>query len=237
MVRRLIGTVVGTILLLLVADYLLNFFDLAGNDRVRRLFNVAREESIPTWFASAQALGVAVTGWILARLDLGARRRWLGVGAFFLYVSVDDSAKVHERLGSALGEVFEDRAWAANFPSYTWQLFVAPVLGLALLSVVIFLWRRTTGRYRHWAPAGLAGFGVAQAIDFLEGVDGLFEGWSDRWGVEEYTVSHGFRAVEELLEMLSTTAMWAVLLTYLAGLVSGLRVELVSVGEEPATVG
>ncbi len=226
MVRRLLKTVLWVTVGLLVADYLFNFFDVADNDRVRRLFNVAREESVPTWFASTQALALAVTAWVLSRADSPARRGWLGVATFFLYVSVDDAAKVHERLGSALGEVFEDREWAADFPSYTWQLFVAPVLGLALLWSVLFIWRRVSGGYRRWAVVGLAGFGVAQAIDFLEGVEGLFEGWSERLEVGEYTVSHGLLATEELLEMLSTTAIWSVLLIYLAGLVSGLRIEL-----------
>lgn len=56
-VRRAVPRILRLVLLaeaaLVVGDYVFNFLDVAGDIRIRRIFNVAREESIPTWFSSS----------------------------------------------------------------------------------------------------------------------------------------------------------------------------------------
>ncbi|NNE12828.1 MAG: hypothetical protein HKN41_11370, partial [Ilumatobacter sp.] len=48
-------------LALLVLNYVFNFFDITGDISIRRIFNIAREQSIPTFFASLQAVAVGLT--------------------------------------------------------------------------------------------------------------------------------------------------------------------------------
>jgi hypothetical protein len=209
--RRVLVTVLWIQLALMIGDLVFNYWDAVGHISIRRIFNVAREQSLPTWFASLQAGLVAVTAWLLWRLE-GARA-WLFTAGFFLYVSIDDASEVHERVATALSESFPTLPLLSDYPSFSWHLLIAPILAGGLLAIGVFLWFRIpTRQTRLLVFAGLAAFGVSQSFDVLEGIEGLFEGWAADLGVAEYTVGHGFRAVEELLEMLGTTALWAPML-------------------------
>lgn len=205
---------------LVLGDLVFNYLDVLNHLSIRRIFNIAREQSIPTWFASLQALLVAATAWALWRIDRKRTERskgWLFVALFFLYVSVDDAAEIHERVATALSDTFPTLPLLADYPSFSWHLLIAPILAAGLFGVAVFLWRRLpTTQTRMLVFAGLAAFGISQFFDVLEGVDGLFEGWAADLDVGEYTVGHGFRAIEELLEMLGTTALWAPMLFHLA---------------------
>lgn len=199
---------------IMAANLIFNFLDVTGHISIRRIFNVAREESLPTWFASLQALAVSVTAWALWRVE--SARGWLFVSLYFLYVSIDDAAAVHERVATALSETFPTLPFLEDYPSFSWHLLVAPVLAAGLLAVAVYQWRRIpTRRTLVLVGAGLAAFAISQSFDVLEGIDGLFDGWAEDLGVAEYTVGHGFRATEEWLEMLGTTALWAPMLLLL----------------------
>ncbi len=209
--RRALIAVLFIQLALMVGDLVFNYWDALGHISIRRIFNVAREQSLPTWFASLQAGLVAATAWLLWRMERSGG--WLFAAGFFLYVSIDDASEVHERVATALSESYPTLPFLSDYPSFSWHILVAPVLAAGLLAVGVFLWFRIpTGRTRLLVFAGLAAFAVSQSLDVLEGVDGLFEGWASDLGVAEYTVGHGLRAVEELLEMLGTTAIWAPML-------------------------
>ncbi len=209
--RRLLIAVLWIQLALMAGDLIFNYLDVAGHISIRRIFNVAREQSLPTWFASLQAGLVSVTAWALWRIERS--RGWLFTAGFFLYVSIDDAAEVHERVATALSDRFPSLPFLADYPSFSWHLLVAPVLAAGLAAVGAYLWFRIpTTRTRGLVVAGLAAFAISQSLDVLEGIDGLFEGWATDLGVADYTVGHSFRAVEELLEMLGTTALWAPML-------------------------
>lgn len=219
--RLIVGTLVAE-LVLFALNYIFNFYDVAGDISVRRIFNVAREVSIPTFFASLQAVAVGATAIALRHTtdDRIERRGWMIVAVFWTYVGIDDNAEIHERVGSALGRATADSDFLSAWPGFSWQIFLAPVLALAL-----FVSTLVAARY---APAGramlvacLACFAIAQGIDFLEGIDGQFDEWAADLGVAPYTVGHGLRSIEELLEMLGTTAFWSVSITLLATRLSG----------------
>ena len=54
---------------IMAANLVFNFLDVTNHISIRRIFNVAREESLPTWYASLQALLVSVTAWALWRIE------------------------------------------------------------------------------------------------------------------------------------------------------------------------
>lgn len=212
--RRILIAVLWIQLAIMAANLMFNFFDVTGHISIRRIFNVAREQSLPTWFASLQAILASVTAWALWRIE-GARG-WLFVSLFFLYVSIDDAAAVHERVATALSETFPTLPLLENYPSFSWHLLVAPVLAGGLFAVALYQWRRIpTRRTLLLVGGGLAAFAISQSFDVLEGIDGLFDEWAENLGVADYTVGHGFRATEEWLEMLGTTALWAPMLLLL----------------------
>ncbi len=215
--------------LLLVLNYTFNFFDVANDISVRRIFNIAREQSLPTFFASLQAVAVGATAFALWRLQRQSDEReggWLYVAIFWAYIGIDDNAEIHERLGSAFERATEGSGLLSGFPSFAWQLFVAPVLAAGLLAAVVVAWRHVE-RGRPLLLACLACFAIAQGFDFMEGIEGLFEDWAASIGTAEYTLSHTFRAAEETLEMVGTTAYWAPTLWLLADRLRGRSVTFV----------
>lgn len=239
LVRKLAFLCLGTIAALLVLDYVFTFRKVIDDDSIGKITNIAREESIPTWFSATQALCAGLTAfacvWVL-RLRGAARSTlagWLVLGLFFVWMAVDDSAVFHERVGSALGRAFRDDPsaappgvrWLLELPTYSWQIFIAPLFAAMGIFILTFLWRQL-GRFRmrRWLVAALALYATAMAIDWMEGVDDLYENTAARLGFEDYTVSHYFKVTEETLEMLGTTTFLVTFLRFLTRQTVGLRV-------------
>lgn len=205
---------------LLLLDLVFNYFDIAGDRSIRRIFNVAREQSFPTWFSSTQAFlvagtaaGITALGWKGGKFWV--RAGWVFVTLFFLYVGIDDASEIHERVGSAMGRAFEDSGGTSMewFPSYSWQLFVAPVLAVCLFVSCLFVAIQTRSMWVRGAVVScLVCFAVSQGLDFIEGMDHWADIWAAELQVDEYAVAHGQRAIEEYLEMLGTTSIWMALM-------------------------
>lgn len=215
--RQVLAGAIVAEFVLLALNYIFNFYDIAGDISIRRMFNIAREQSVPTFFASLQAVAVGSTALALRTTTTNRveRRGWMVAGVFWIYVGIDDNAEIHERLGSALGRATEGSALESWWPTFSWQIFLAPFLALGLLASVLIADRFTKGQ-RLLLFACLACFAVAQGIDFLEGIEDQFDDWADDLGVEPYTVGHVLRSTEEMLEMFGTTAFWAAVLPTLA---------------------
>lgn len=233
--RRVILVCLACEVLLVALDLLFNVLDLAGDRSVRRIFNIAREQSLPTWFASTQAVLVGAVALSAAWLAEGRRRRWgwTAVGLFFIYVGADDAAEIHERVGSALGRATAEggSTWRDSFPSFAWQLFIAPLLAVGLLFSVLFSWLQSrAGSSRVWIVVAVACFGLSQGLDFLEGIDSLestYESLAEEFDVRVYVVTHTLKLIEEYLEMVGTTGFLAAFLAIVTELAEGRTLLLV----------
>jgi len=200
---------------ILLLDLLLNYFQLVESTSIQKIFNVAREQSLGTWFSVVQA---AIAGLVLLGLHRLTHTRqwrtwgWLVLALFFLYISADDAAKIHERLGgylwrlaasdesSLLGE------FSRFFPSYGWQWVFAPFFGAFGLYILLFLWHQLPdNRLRLTVVAAFGCWAIAIGIDFVEGREGFFESIAAALEVKKYTVSHPFLMAEEFLEMFGTS--------------------------------
>jgi hypothetical protein len=239
-------TAVAVEITLVLLDLLVNYARPDGHGSIRRLFNITREDALPSWFATTQTFLIALTLcviWLVVRqrnLSAWSRRGWLAVALFFFYMAVDDGAKVHERIGSTLGDVFEDGSLVELFPSYGWQLFVMPLFAVAGLLLLLFLWRELTDRRaRVLLLVALTCLTVAVGLDFIEGLDEEHS-WNlhaqlDRWLAWDETteawfgksgfaaVVHFSKSVEAFLEMLANTLLWVAFLRHLTGLCGELR--------------
>lgn len=218
-VKRVFRACLTAELILVFLDLTLNYAELVSSRSLQKIFNLAHEQSLGTWFSVLQ---MAVAGMVLLALAMSALRlgqrsaacAWGIFSGFFLYLSADDAAKIHERVGS-----FVDKAVSSNeqpvavlgflqgiFPSYAWQWVFAPffiAMGCALL---YFVWvRLPTTRLRFTLLGAFACWGVAVILDFIEGIDGLFQQWAAYLEVKTYTVSHPILVLEEFLEMLGAT--------------------------------
>ncbi|PCJ49767.1 MAG: hypothetical protein COA74_04780 [Gammaproteobacteria bacterium] len=230
--------------LLIVFDYVFNYMDILDDRSFRRIWNIARENSIPTWFSSIQAQLLGVTVILIGvvqkpKVSLLKFMGWVLIGLFFILIGIDDFAAIHEKLGGVLERMAKDNsseqgrvvsALLTN-PSYSWHTFIAPFFALCGLVIALFLWKEFwhLNLFRYL----VLGFGcwiVAQSLDFIEGLDDIeqfYRSVQDYFSIESYyLVTHTFKVVEEELEMLGTTILWVGFLKYFAFASDGLRVRL-----------
>ena len=253
--RRLAGRVLAVCLAievaLVVLDYHVNYGRLSEIGAIRRLFNTAREDGLLSWFSVTQTAFVALTLWIVTLTertrgtDRWRVRGWLVLTAFFVWMAVDDGAKVHERVGTAT-QALAERGSAmgsvlAVFPSYAWQVVFLPVFAALGLFTLVFLWRElgdATGRALVFAGIGL--LVVAVGMDFCEGLDRdhplnpyvWLAGFPDvsaftraRFHRSPYaTLVHFSKSLEEFAEAFANTLLWTAVLRHWARTASGLRI-------------
>ena len=220
-------------LLFVLLDATINHGHWTDYGMLRRLCNITREDSLPSWFGTTQTLLVALTLWaiyMVARRD-GTRkavtRGWLLLACFFTYMAADDGAEIHERMGSAFKKAYSPEF----FPSYSWQILFLPFFGAMGIFMLYFLWRELKPRAaRTVLIVALALLSVGVMLDFVEGLDEDHRWNAYTWLAEHVEMSeftyaqfdqrpydslrHFSKSAEEFLEMLATTLLWALFLSH-----------------------
>jgi hypothetical protein len=210
-------------LLLVGLDAFINYGRLIDIGPIRRLFNITREDGLATWFMVMQTFVAGLVLWLIAMVQrscLANRSNWLSWGflsGFFIYMSADDAAEIHERLGSTFKELLKTSERDSPnsllvqvhnlFPSYEWQLVALPLLAGAGLFMVLFLLTefgdRKSRRILLFAVIIMA---TAVLLDFFEGLDetsawNLHKWIRESFTLSNYTVRHFSKSIEEFLEM------------------------------------
>lgn len=178
------------------------------------LVHVDREHNLPTWFSSSEFLLLALTFFALVFHESVTRRRrlarafWLLCAAACLFLSLDETAELHEQAGAVAGHLFRTaepgslRFYLSTFPSYYWALVYVPV---AVPCALIFSWfalKEMVGT-RVLAISGLVLFGLgAVVLDHLEGRFGNSAHEMVQIVVGEQAYRFDVFLIEELLEML-----------------------------------
>jgi hypothetical protein len=102
---------------------------------VSGFFNLNAEHSAPTWFSSSLwlfAALLAVSAASQSRRDHD-RRRWRSLVVLFAFLSLDESAGVHEKMGNLLG----DHIVLSGAFYYVWVLY-----GMLFLLVMVLFYAR-----------------------------------------------------------------------------------------------
>lgn len=185
--------------------------------KLANMFNVGKESNVPTWFSSSQflLLGLVCGSICLLKKYLYPGNRfaylWLvcAVGAVFL--SVDESALIHETFGSVFGGYLDSNEtplmdrMLENFQSYYWALVYVPIALPVAIGLGVFFWKEL-GRYRYLPIIGMIVFLMgAVGVDFVEGTyydvdEDEIVGFA-RWLV----VDLDSYLIEEMAEMLGVT--------------------------------
>lgn len=214
-------------LALVVLDYWVNWRRMSPYPPMRRLFNVAREDALASWFQVTQTFVIAM---VLAVIALVARRRgdrgwrfggWVFAAVLFAFLAADDGAMIHERIGSTTGRAFDTEFW----PGYNWQLVYLPLLAASGLFLVQFLWRTVSRRNFMIVAIAFTWLAVAIGLDFVEGIDGAYPYLETVLGIEHQALSHFSRVIEEFLEMFAMTLLLVAFVDHLLGMAE--RMELV----------
>lgn len=232
-------------------DAFVNYGKLTEIGAIRRLCNLAREDSLSSWFGSMQTLMV---GFTLMLIFLRVRKEeslekwrsfsWCALAIFFIYMAVDDGAEVHERLGTLFKEI-STRATAYSsertlggklldfFPSYPWQILLLPIFGGMGLYMLIFLWRELSGRLAFiLVIAGITCFMVAVAMDFVEGLDEEHV-WNfhiiinEKYQLDHDAVRHFSKSIEETIEMLGTTFFWIAFMSHFSKVAGKIQLQFI----------
>ncbi|MCK5719163.1 MAG: hypothetical protein KAH84_04340 [Thiomargarita sp.] len=237
---------------LIIFDYIFNYLDIFDEKNIRRIWNIARENSIPTWFSSTQTQLLGVTVFLIAMVQAANISRfktfiWILIGLFFLWIGIDDAAEIHEKLGGALERIMKKDGGESGVitqfllqnPSFSWHTFIAPFFILCGLGMVIFLlidfwqlklWQAKLSHYIILVFLGFGCWAIAQGIDFIEGLenaDNIYKSIQQSLEIKhKYGVTHTFKVVEEVLEMFGTTLLWVGFLYYLAHISNGLQLKI-----------
>lgn len=199
-------------LVIVFGDVFLNELEWVSSRSLRRFFNITREDSLANWFSSMQALLVAfvVLGIaFLTRLKKAKKMDsagWFILAFLFAFISMDDGSKFHERVGTTFTNWMETTGFDA-LPTYGWQIILGPVFAVIGIYALWFLWSRFIKKERMLFILAIVLMGLAVGLDFVEGTDYPI--------MDEHSVEHILKVIEEFFEMFATTILLVVFLKIL----------------------
>lgn len=155
--------------LMLVGCYWVDVLTGASIQLLHGLFDLDGEGNIPTWFSSAQLIFVALALWNISLQQRPVVQRPQATRIFFalagcgaIYVSLDETAQIHERITASIGQRYVD--WLPSFAgSHLWLLLIALAGILTLtrlfLSDLLAIWRE----HRRLVTVAALGIGIGLA--------------------------------------------------------------------------
>ena len=209
--RALLAVIMPAIVVLNVLNAFAVFVYSEHHDRSSRLFqefSLDSEANVPSWFSSVLLLTAAALLAIVA-LDVLARRgrwgrHWAGLSLVFAWLSLDETAAIHERIGGLLRSHL-------NLHGPLHYAGVIPMLAVALVVGITYL-----PFLRALPRATLLGFLLAGAI-YVTGAAGVEA--ATGWWAEGRSGSTWLlfpSTLEENLEMIGTTLFILVVVRYFA---------------------
>ncbi len=244
LIRRLFIGCVVIEMALVIFDLTINFASWSDHFLIQRMFNIAREDSIASWFGTTQTFVAALTLFLIYRINCeqpnrSVRLSWLVLALFFLYLAFDDGVQLHERVGSFIHTTFggrdnpiSDSTLLNQFPSFTWQLFFLPIFVLIGLYMFYFLWTTVnTVNQRMVLVSAFALLSLGVVLDFFEGLSQEHPLNIYTWMIRHFELSvlsesvfnsdpfemlqHFSRVIEEFVEMFAFTLLWMLFLQHL----------------------
>ena len=145
---------------IVLLDAVFSEYEVVDIGAVRRLFNITREDGVPNFFSSFQALAVGV---VLLLITLTVRSQsggsnsktvvgWAVLTGLFFFIAFDDATKFHERMATVFSTLVTDASgdpdagWLGSlhnwFPTYSWQLVMGPAFAAMGVFLVGFLMKQ-----------------------------------------------------------------------------------------------
>jgi len=189
-------------------------FRLGLPGKLRDLIDITLEANIPTWYSSVLALLVGLAGLHIVEYYYKLKQAskiaaWLVISLFFVYMSMDDTAQIHERLATVWADYAQNdhntisSTLANNFESYYWQLLFLPIFGAIGLVMLYVIKTEFTSKFaQYYFIIGLGCFVFAVGLDYIDGVARYNEYLIHQFGFNYEFLEHFSRAVEEMTEMI-----------------------------------
>ncbi len=199
-----------------VSEVLDHLYDYSSRDAAVRLFKMAMEGNIPNWFASALLLTNAI---LLAIIGLATpsgkgtfRRHWIALAGMFLYISIDETAQLHEMLNSPMRDAFD----LGGIFHYAWVIPASAIV--AVLAVVYwpFLQALSARSRKLFVLAAMVYVGGALGTEFF------VNRWVAHYGID--TMYGTINIVQETMELSGLGIFLVALLGYLRETFSDVRI-------------
>ena len=148
------------------------------------------ERNVPTWWSSSLLLACALAAGAIARGATRWRRHWWGMAAAFGYVSLDETAELHEHLGDHLD--------TSGVLFFGWVIPAAAILVVLAAAYLRFMLALPAATRRRLLLAGAIYIGGAVGMELPLGW------WTQRAGSDNL----GYALidwVEETLEMVGAS--------------------------------
>jgi hypothetical protein len=150
------------------------------------LLSLSYEQNLPTWYASCLLFSCAVLLTVIVRRAPGDRLRWGLLAAIFYYMSLDETAELHEQLGGT----FE----TGGLLYFDWVIPAALAVAVIGLFYLPFVLRLPEPTRRRIVIAGVLYVGGALLMELPLGY------WTERAGSDNLTYAV-IDWVEESLEL------------------------------------
>ncbi len=162
------------------------------------------EGNLPTWYSSTLLLLCSLQLALIATAKTERKapfaRHWWGLAAMFLYISMDETAQVHENAG---------HWFDFNGPLYYgWVIPASAVVLVVGVCYLKFLWHLPRRTRTQFILSGVIYVGGALGLDFVLGY------WVDQAGTKNFTYGL-IDLVQEAMEILGASLFLCSLTEYL----------------------
>lgn len=215
--KAMLGAVLTLVVLGSISRYVQTVLPADAYGGLREIcfrFDLDRENTVPAWYSS---IGLFACGSLLGLIASFTHQRggryvghWGLLAVTFLYISLDESASLHEILIQPMRRILD----TGGLLYFAWVIPAAAIVcvyGLLFVKFLLYLPRRTG---RLFLLAGLTYVGGAMGVELIGGAlaeaDGLLS--------LRYTIA---MTIEETMEMLGVVLFLYALLDYLGAHFNG----------------
>jgi hypothetical protein len=138
----------------------LHLLNVALLDRSVDLFEI-QEGGVVTWLAVSATFAAAAFCLLVSLLDDAERRRASALAVGLAFLSLDDAAVLHERLGFTITDALDV---SDSYAQVIWPALYLPLLGVLAVLLVGIVRAVPTAERTMWAGLGLLVAGVALEV-------------------------------------------------------------------------
>jgi hypothetical protein len=159
--RSLVVAGVFLALLAVAVQTALYVADVYALDRRVQSFDVDSEGGIPAWAATVAIFSTGLVALLLSFVESSRRLRLLALGGAAIFLSIDESLIVHERLGLAVTEALD---LSDKYLRVAWPAVYLPVL-VAVAALISHLAWTSADPARRLLAVGLATLAAAVGLE------------------------------------------------------------------------
>jgi hypothetical protein len=209
-----LGLIVAILVAASIGASLLSFMSVEDpflrevGESVVRLTWLDGEANIPSWYSASLlllcSLLLAAIAFAHKHHRLGHSVHWLVLSLIFAFLSLDETAQLHELSISPLRRMFD----ATGFFYYAWIIPAGLCVALFVAGYLSFLAKLPARTRRLFLLAGAIFVGAAIGVEAVSGMQASLQG-------EDNLTYHLIITVEELLEMTGIVVFIYALLDYM----------------------